>query len=345
MKAIADRREGDRLVAEDRLAREDRDDLGDHPHRRQDHDVDLGVPEEPEHVLVEERVAALVGDEEVRARPGGRAGAASRPAPITGRTTISSPAYTSIDQTKSGIRIQVMPGARMLWIVTMKLIAPASDEIVSRWSERIQRSWPWPRVNAFSESGTYAVQPDLRRARPSRASSSRGRPRRAGTSSRRTRSAAGTPCPGRRSSAARGSCRSPARIGTTTRKIIVVPCIVKSWLYWSRVTKCSFGVASCARMNSASSPPSTKKTRLVDDVEDPDPLVVDGRDPARDAAALPVGRGTARPQPWLPLGPPPNRLLQVGRRRLHLVVCSRSRRPAASGSCPAAGAARARPAG
>ena len=38
--------------------------------------------------------------------------------------------YTSIDQTKSGTRIQFMPRARMFWIVTMKLIAPASDESV-----------------------------------------------------------------------------------------------------------------------------------------------------------------------------------------------------------------------
>ena len=42
-------------------------------------------------------------------------------------------AYVSIAQTKSGIRIQVMPGARMLWIVTMKLIAPRSDESVRMW--------------------------------------------------------------------------------------------------------------------------------------------------------------------------------------------------------------------
>ena len=49
------RRRGDRLVAEDRLAREDREDLGDHPEARQDQDVDLRVPEEPEQVLVEHR--------------------------------------------------------------------------------------------------------------------------------------------------------------------------------------------------------------------------------------------------------------------------------------------------
>jgi hypothetical protein len=41
----------------------------------------------------------------------------------------------------------------MLWIVQMKLIAPASDEIATRWSERIQRSWPDPGEKNFSDSG------------------------------------------------------------------------------------------------------------------------------------------------------------------------------------------------
>ncbi len=61
-----DGREDDRRVAEDRLAREDGEHLGDDPHHRQDHDVDLGVAEEPEDVLPEHGVAALVGLEEVR---------------------------------------------------------------------------------------------------------------------------------------------------------------------------------------------------------------------------------------------------------------------------------------
>jgi hypothetical protein len=34
-------------------------------------------------------------------------------------------------------------------------------------------------------------------------------------------------------------------------------------LYRSRVTKCSFGVASWARMNSESRPPRRRKNRLV----------------------------------------------------------------------------------
>ena len=34
--------------------------------------------------------------------------------------------------TKSGIRLRLMPGARMLWIVTMKLMAPIIVEIPTR---------------------------------------------------------------------------------------------------------------------------------------------------------------------------------------------------------------------
>src|SRR5262249_29255489 len=56
-----------------------------------------------------------------------------------------------IAQTNSGIRIQLIPGARMLWIVQMKLIAPSSDETPTRCSERIQRSWPWPGEKKLSE--------------------------------------------------------------------------------------------------------------------------------------------------------------------------------------------------
>jgi hypothetical protein len=65
VEADRDRRECDRRIAEDRLAREDGDDLRDDPHHGQDHHVDLGVPEEPEHVLEEQRVATLVRLEEV----------------------------------------------------------------------------------------------------------------------------------------------------------------------------------------------------------------------------------------------------------------------------------------
>src|SRR3954468_425574 len=48
-----------------------------------------------------------------------------------------------------------------------------------------------------------------------------------------------------------------------TRKIIVVPCMVRIWLYFSGVSSVLLGTASWVRMSSASMPPSTKNTRTV----------------------------------------------------------------------------------
>src|SRR3954467_8621165 len=59
------------------------------------------------------------------------------------------------------MRIQLIPGARILWIVQMKLIAPRSDEIATRCRERIQRSWPLPGEKNFSETGGWLYQPDF----------------------------------------------------------------------------------------------------------------------------------------------------------------------------------------
>ncbi len=50
----------------------------------------------------------------------------------------------SIAHVNSGMRVSRMPGARMLWIVQMKLIAPMSDEMPRMCSPTIQRSSPWP---------------------------------------------------------------------------------------------------------------------------------------------------------------------------------------------------------
>ena len=55
------------MVAEDPLPREAGDDLADHAHSRQDHDVNGGVRVEPEHVLEEDRVAAELGIEDADA--------------------------------------------------------------------------------------------------------------------------------------------------------------------------------------------------------------------------------------------------------------------------------------
>ena len=75
------------------------------------------------------------------------------PAPIVGSTMMSIQEYVRMLQQKSGMRVHVMPGARMLWIVTMKLIAPTAEEIARMCRLRIQRSCPLPGV-CNVESGT-----------------------------------------------------------------------------------------------------------------------------------------------------------------------------------------------
>ena len=55
---------GDEGVAEDAAAAEAGDDLADHAHAGQDHDVDGGMAVEPEEVLEEQRIAAEIGIED-----------------------------------------------------------------------------------------------------------------------------------------------------------------------------------------------------------------------------------------------------------------------------------------
>ena len=55
----------------------------------------------------------------------------------------------------------------------------------------------------------------------------------------------------------------PAAIGTTTMKIIVVPCSVKSWLYVVGSRKVLSGAPSWMRISSASTPPTRKKNAVV----------------------------------------------------------------------------------
>ncbi|KAF1857671.1 hypothetical protein Lal_00014188 [Lupinus albus] len=65
--ADGDHRVGHREVAEDRLARERGDDVRHDAEGRQDHDVHFGVTEEPEQVLVQDRITAAGRVEERRA--------------------------------------------------------------------------------------------------------------------------------------------------------------------------------------------------------------------------------------------------------------------------------------
>ena len=97
--------------------RERRDDRRRDPERGQDDDVDLGVPEDPEEVLPEQRVAAA----RRRRRSGSRAWrCSSRKTQSTvsgGSAKSSANATARIAKQKSGIRFSDMPGARSLKIV------------------------------------------------------------------------------------------------------------------------------------------------------------------------------------------------------------------------------------
>ena len=52
-------------------------------------------------------------------------------------------------------------------------------------------------------------------------------------------------------------------MGMIAKKIMVVACIVKSWLKTSGLTSSWSGLASCARMYSASSPPVMNMMKAV----------------------------------------------------------------------------------
>ena len=62
----------------------------------------------------------------------------------TGSASSSRNAVTRSDQTNSGILCSVMPGARMLKMVVMKLIAPMIEPAPARCSEKIAKSTAGP---------------------------------------------------------------------------------------------------------------------------------------------------------------------------------------------------------
>ena len=59
----------------------------------------------------------------------------------------------STDQTNSGIRNIVMPGARMLMIVAMKLIEPRIDAAPAICIDRMTKSAAGPGVPTVEENG------------------------------------------------------------------------------------------------------------------------------------------------------------------------------------------------
>ena len=71
----------------------------------------------------------------------------------TGIASSSRKAVTSIAHTNSGILCMVMPGARMLKIVVMKLIAPSSELAPARCRLKIAMSIAMPGWPIADDSG------------------------------------------------------------------------------------------------------------------------------------------------------------------------------------------------
>src|SRR5207248_7814889 len=71
---------------------------------------------------------------------------------ITTRSEVEKFAHTS-----SGIRKKLMPGARIVMIVTRKFRAVAIDDAPASCTATLKNSWP---SGIVVESGAYAVQPE-----------------------------------------------------------------------------------------------------------------------------------------------------------------------------------------
>ena len=109
-----------RLVAEERLAGERGDDVRDHAHRGQDHDVHRRVRVEPEQVLPEQRLSATDDRRGVRDRPADglkkfvpavrSSNCITRAEVSTGNANACKSAVMNIAQTVIGMRNIFMPG-------------------------------------------------------------------------------------------------------------------------------------------------------------------------------------------------------------------------------------------
>ena len=71
----------------------------------------------------------------------------------TGSASSSRNAVISTDHGNSGMRNIVMPGARMLTIVAMKLIEPMIDEAPARCIDRMTKSAAGPGVPTWLDIG------------------------------------------------------------------------------------------------------------------------------------------------------------------------------------------------
>jgi hypothetical protein len=81
------------------------------------------------------------------------------PPASTGKDKRSKKEVISIDHTNSGSRCIVIPLARILKIVVIKLIAPVIEEMPAKCKLKIAKSTAGPECEILPDSGGYNVQP------------------------------------------------------------------------------------------------------------------------------------------------------------------------------------------
>src|SRR5436190_21457417 len=170
---------------------------------------------------------------------------------ITTRSDVVKFAHTS-----SGMRQNVIPGARIVMIVTRKLSAVMIDDAPAHWTLIWKKTAPsgW----CVEQSGAYPVQPHANAPPGTRKLDSIMIPS-IGSSQyesafRRENAMSGEP-----SISGTTKVASPANAGITNRKIISDAWTEKSPLYVWLSKNCIPGFASSARTNIASNPPARKK--------------------------------------------------------------------------------------
>ena len=85
--------------------------------------------------------------------------------------------------------------------------------------------------------------------------------------------------------------KNAADSGMIARKIIVVPCIVNSWLYASADNTWLFGTRELQADHQRLETADEEEEERGEEVEHADPLVIDRREPAPDAARTDVAVG------------------------------------------------------
>ncbi len=154
--------------------------------------------------------------------------------------------------TNSGIFIRVMPGARMFRMVTITLIAPITEEIPMRCTEKIRNGNALP---VCSTSGGYMVQPPAG-APPDMNSVLSSMVKANGRIQKLQLFMRGSAMSGAPIIIGTSQLASPTKPGMTAPKIMTRACMVVIWLKNIGSTICRPGSKSSARMIMAIAPPT-----------------------------------------------------------------------------------------